>query len=406
MTDFYSVLRKSIESRDLHSPEERKKIYDKARRGMIRKLWASDPPLPEDEITRRIGLFDAAVERIEGDLDPARSGGPEAHAVPEPPMLLQPLPATSETPKTSPAKALTVTQGSSVDDAEALPALFRREDDTKRRVPALPPERLWRDDTSSAGLVDIEESLAQVSRVAKPARRLRLQLPAIPRIKLPAALPRIRIPRNERAIVQLLSAVIACLAVFIIGFGIYVFLPRSSGPAVAEGGIQISRVVSDATTAAEIPKESVKVTQSFALFDGRDPQVFYSTPDNPVRYDKDADGAFTRVSSSADAAGARAVIGPGLASRLAGQTIRVTLTARSAKEAGALNLRFAYQSGVAISHWQVAKVAPTYGEVGLIWRVPAQRTSKGDALIIEPGIPGDGSGVDIKSIRIDLIAQS
>jgi hypothetical protein len=213
-------------------------------------------------------------------------------------------------------------------------------------------------------------------------------------------------PRNERAMVRLLSAVIACLAVFIIGFGVYVFLPRSSGPAVAEGGVQISRVISDATTAAEIPKESVKVTQSFDLFDGRDPQVFYSTPDNPVRYDKDADGAFTRVSSSADAAGARAVIGPGLASRLAGQTIRVTLTARSSKEAGALNLRFAYQSGVAISHWQVAKVAPTYGEVGLIWRVPAQRTSKGDALIIEPGIPGDGSGVDIKSIRIDLIAQS
>ena len=100
------------------------------------------------------------------------------------------------------------------------------------------------------------------------------------------------------------------------------------------------------------------------------------------------------------------MIGPGLAARLAGQTIRVTLTARSSKEGGAQNLRFAYQSGVAISHWQVAKVAPTYGDVGLIWRVPAQRTSKGDALIIEPGIPGDGSGVDIKSIRIDLIAPS
>jgi hypothetical protein len=300
---------------------------------------------------------------------------------------------------------------SRADDTDALPALFRR-DDGKKPAARLPPERLWRDDTSAAGLVDIEESLAQVSDVTEPARNARpkMRLPALPSIKLPAlphvTLPGVRLPRGEREMVRLLSAVIACLAIVIVGFGVYAFLPRSSGPAVAEGGSQISRVVSDATTAAQIPKEAVKVTQSFDLFDGRDPQVFYSTPDNPVRYDKDADGAFTRVSSTADAAGAKAVIGPGLAARLAGQTIRVTLTARSSKEAGAQNLRFAYQSGVAVSHWQVAKVAPTYGEVGLIWRVPTQRTSKGDTLIIEPGIPGDGSGVDIKSIRIDLIAQS
>jgi hypothetical protein len=148
------------------------------------------------------------------------------------------------------------------------------------------------------------------------------------------------------------------------------------------------------------------VVTSYDVFDGRDPQVFVGTPDNPIRFDKDADGAFTRVSSSADAAGARAVIGPGLASRLAGQTIRITMTARSSKEGGADKLRFAYQSGVAISHWQTATVSSAYGVIGLIWRVPAQRTASSDALIIEPGIPGDGTGVDIKSIRIDLIKQS
>jgi hypothetical protein len=35
------------------------------------------------------------------------------------------------------------------------------------------------------------------------------------------------------------------------------------------------------------------------------------------------------------------------------------------------------------------------------------RTSPtGDFLLIEPGIPGDGTAVDVQSIRIDVIATS
>ena len=68
-------------------------------------------------------------------------------------------------------------------------------------------------------------------------------------------------------------------------------------------------------------------------------------------------------------------------------------------------MRFAYQSGVAISHWQTANLGPDYQAVALTWRVPALQTDRsGDVLLIQPGVPGDGTGADIKSIKIDLLS--
>ncbi len=32
-----------------------------------------------------------------------------------------------------------------------------------------------------------------------------------------------------------------------------------------------------------------------------------------------------------------------------------------------------------------------------------QTSETGDSLLIQPGIPGDGTGVDVKSIRIDVL---
>lgn len=66
-------------------------------------------------------------------------------------------------------------------------------------------------------------------------------------------------------------------------------------------------------------------------------------------------------------------------------------------------MRFALQSGLAVSHWQSADLSPNYATYGMIWRVPAARTTAGDYLLIEPGIPGDGTSVDIRAIRIDIV---
>ena len=153
-----------------------------------------------------------------------------------------------------------------------------------------------------------------------------------------------------------------------------------------------------------MPKRALTVAQTYVIFDGRDPTVFEGTSANPIQFDKDALGGFARISSASGAAGAKAMIGAGLAAELAGKNIRVTIVARSARENGAGSLRFAYQTGLAISFWQEANLGADYTALGMIWRVPALRTNpSGDFLVIEPGIPGDGTAVEIQSIKIDAL---
>lgn len=265
---------------------------------------------------------------------------------------------------------------------EPIPALFRREPET---IDPLPPAH---DEREPGGFGHFEEGFEAIRR------------------RLPRVTWRPRLPGSEQAQVRLLAAVIACLAVCLLGFLVFVFYPRDS-QATAVAGAMTTQTVGDPATAADIPKRPVAVTRSFNLFDGADPTVFVGSPSNPVRFDHDKEGSFSRIASTVDNPGARAVIGPGLAQNLAGRDIRVTLSLRSSHDLGAAKLRFAYQSGVAVSHWQEANAPSDYGEVGLIWRVPAQQTNpKGDYLLIEPGIPGDGTSVDIRSIKIDVIGRS
>lgn len=216
---------------------------------------------------------------------------------------------------------------------------------------------------------------------------------------------------SERHAIQILAGAIAALLIALAAFGGYLlFFARGAGeaaatapPAVASSG-EVRREISDAATATRIAAEDYAVAQSYVVFDGTDPTVFASTPDNPLRFASEA--GFVRVSSTASAPGVRAIIGPGLAERLAGQRVRIAILARATPEFGAMSMRFAYQSGLAVSHWQTANMSTDYQAVAMIWRLPAMRTDpNADYLLIEPGIPGDGTGIDIRAIRIDVLAD-
>jgi hypothetical protein len=104
-------------------------------------------------------------------------------------------------------------------------------------------------------------------------------------------------------------------------------------------------------------------------------------PDNPGRFD----GEFARIATSTSSAGAKVIIGAGLSSRLAGRTIRVTIDARSARENGATSMRFAYQSGVAISHWQTANLSSFPNSA---WSGGCRRSHPWRRLHHQAGIPG------------------
>src|SRR5581483_5743696 len=216
---------------------------------------------------------------------------------------------------------------------------------------------------------------------------------------------------SESARIKLLLGAIGVLLLLLVGLAA-ILLTRGSVPrqTVADPAPSArSPVAIAANPGANLPPPPAPAPsdalETFVIFDGRDPTVFQAASGNPVRFEGDTTGGFARVSSSAADAGVRVLIGPGLAGRLAGRNVRLTITARSASENGALGMRFAYQSGVALSPWQSSNLSPDFAAINLTWRVPTQRTDpNGDYILIEPGIPGDGTGVDVKSIRIDVLS--
>lgn len=404
MNDFYDRLKQSIIEGDVRDTGARVEIYAQARRSMIRQLWAQHPPLAEDEIDRRIGDFDTAVERVEADLAATFDGEdldqppPEDAVYPEPAFEQQVYGWSDYGESDAPPPQVAAYQ----DAADGVPDNLSFDDATQQRADARSISAKPGFATTMGGqpLAEEEAPPARVRWSEDPGARGDLRPTRLPPAR---ARPGRRLSEQDR--VRVLLGTIGVLVVILAGFVVYLLLP--SGDDGVTLPISVRREVSDAATATRIAAEALNVRRSFVLFDGRDPTLFESTPDNPVRLDSDGDGGFVRVASSTNAAGAKAVIGPGLAAQLASQSVRVVITARSSAERGAATMRFAYQSGLAISHWQTADLLPDYATIGLLWRPPAMQTSTSGAnyLLIEPGIPGDGTGTDIRTIRIDLLAD-
>jgi hypothetical protein len=292
------------------------------------------------------------------------------------------------------------------DDAPAYPELDDAEPAEEPAEPVYVEEEdePWPEDAGAGEdwHEDRDEAAPPAPRRARPAARA-----SHPARQLPspgaywAALP------EKTKIRVLIGAIGALGVVLLVAIVVAMTSVFTDSPGVAEAPAQPGAVVTGAQPATSVASEAAEVTQSFTLFDGSDPTVFESSPDNPVRFDKGSDGqGFARISSSTASPGVRLNIGPGIADRLAGQPVRVVIVARAARENGAANLRFAYQSGVALSHWQTADLAGGDTSYGLVWRVPRLQTDpNGDYVLIEPGIPGDGTAAEIRSVRLDLLAK-
>ncbi|MBN9027784.1 MAG: hypothetical protein J0H20_19870 [Rhizobiales bacterium] len=171
--------------------------------------------------------------------------------------------------------------------------------------------------------------------------------------------------------------------------------PKSPAPATAEARPAPQPAAEPAGTLA---------LETLNLFDGRDPSVFQSMPDNPVRFEGDTQGGFARVSSSINSTGSRITVGRGVYERLSGRTIRIVVVARAASGAPSHSLRFAYQNGRSLSPWKDGVIGADYAPLSTTWTVPKDRGGpETDAVLIEPGIPGDGTAADIKSVRIEVL---
>ncbi len=157
-------------------------------------------------------------------------------------------------------------------------------------------------------------------------------------------------------------------------------------------------------TPAITPPPGPAAAETLVLFDGHDPAAFKSAPDNPVRFEGGTDGGSVRISSSAGSNGARLIVGPGVYQQIAGRQIRVVVVARGAAGSPASSLRLAYQNGRQLSGWSDLKLGDTYQSLAMTWTMPKKRQgAEGDAVLIEPGIPGDQTAADIRSVSIDVL---
>lgn len=346
--------------------------------------WAPDPPPKPKPLTRHaVEERSRAVEERSRAVEAALRGAIFDDDLPAPPAARAAPPVAYDEPEDDPPPF------DEPDDRYDTGYRDEPEDDRAGDNPA-GDERGWAvEETSRSGRPLFDVPLDDDDDDVAPA-------PARPRRRPPP-------PAADRRRVRILLGAVAGLGVLLLAATAYLVVPLLVGASdvpTATG----RPPVSGPETAARIPTEAADVAETFTLFDGRDPTVFEGAAGNPVRYAGSPDGGFARISTSAGSAGVRARIGPGLANRLAGRNIRVTMVARSSRENGATSLRFSYQSGVAISHWQTANLASDFTPLGLEWRVPTARTDpNGDYLIIEPGIPGDGTATDVQSIRIEVL---
>jgi hypothetical protein len=421
MTDFYALLKQSIIERDIRDASDREAVYAQARQAIIKQLWAFRPPLAADEIDTRVGAYDSAVEQIEKDLKAefARdSAKRRTETVPSPRVRRK---AEPPPPDPEPLTELEAVREADDDDDDgndeiAAPPLAEWRHEEGGDVPPLDDE----DEAYERGIpragtdtafrrrapadAEVEDDQADVSgydedrgeeRRAGEHERWRDDGKIVARTNWWLSF-------SDRDKIQILAGAIAALAIALVALLAYLYFSRDTSTGVTLD-IGVRREVSDAATASKIAAEPLEATASYSVFDGRDPTIFATTPNNPVRFV--SEGGYARVSSSVSAPGAKVHIGPGLAARLAGKPVRVTIVARASEDNGAASMRFAYQSGVAISHWQTANLSSQYEAVGILWRLPAMRTDPdGDYVVIEPGIPGDGTGVDIQSIKVDVLA--
>lgn len=422
MSDLYSVLKQSIIERGLHSPRDRAEVYAQARDAMTRQLWAFDPPLDEDEIDARIDAFNVAVTRIEDDLqqifatDQADDDAwPDMGSGPEPAYV-----SLEGRSREIEAVLREETEPGQSARAEPISAPLAAEYDA--RDPVLYDSTTLDDDTPSYAASELysdeidEPDAEAIDSMRGPGRHETDWPPdgydeedePLASDDSYAGQPHVsrRVARRDRKQIRFLLIIIAALLLLLVGIGAYILAPLIVQSAPGDAIVESAAPAAESNVQAAPSDPAPAVAETFALFDGSDPTVFLADSDNPIRFDSDAIGSFARIATSTSSAGARAAIGPGLAQRLAGRNIRVMMDSRSAPENGAANFRFAYQSGLAVSHWQSASLSSDYADTSLFWRPPTLRTSRSnDYLIIEPGIPGDGTAVDIRAITIEVLDE-
>jgi hypothetical protein len=113
MADYYPVLSRAIAGLESNAPEQRRAVYERARKALVVQLRGYSPPLSESEITRERLALEDAVRRLEADAR-APSRAPEPTRAVAPPADEPIAPPSADDEPAAPAVS-----ASQPDDGEA-----------------------------------------------------------------------------------------------------------------------------------------------------------------------------------------------------------------------------------------------------------------------------------------------
>ena len=68
MADYYSVLSSAVSKLENNVETARRGLYDRARKAVMTRMRAMDPPVTDDTINAELAALEAAIGRIEGDI--------------------------------------------------------------------------------------------------------------------------------------------------------------------------------------------------------------------------------------------------------------------------------------------------------------------------------------------------
>ncbi|SHG74865.1 hypothetical protein SAMN02745157_4747 [Kaistia soli DSM 19436] len=395
MSHLETALRRAIADLDPSDREARRIALGNVRASMLRLLAVYDPPLSAEAIERKIDEVDAYIRAIEADFAPT-----PARAAVEP---------TPDAPLAS----------SDFDEEyEAGDEDYVDEDPDEG-----PFDEDDLEDQSLEGDQDIEPDVDEASEPLNETRGLSVKTLAL-------------IAGGLVGFLVILIAGLYLAQQMTLGSTTPTTVEQSAG-GTAPAATESAPPSTDTLESTDVPAEAVPpptqsappadnpsesavaapdavpevvspagppATESLVLFDGHDPSGFKSASDNPVKFEGSADAGFVEISSSASANGARLIVGPGVYQRIAGHDIRIVVAARGARDNPAATLRLAYQNGHQLSGWSDLKLGSDFQSLTMTWKVPKERTGgEGDAILIEPGIPGDQTAADIRSVTIDLL---
>lgn len=405
MTHLETVLRRAVAGLDPSDREGRRRAFGDVRAQMMRLLAVYEPPLSADEIEGKIDELDTIIRRLEAEYGEAATE-PAAPAAQEAPSDFSDEYEAGEEdlvldePDEGPFD---------LDDGEVADG----EEPVEEPPPATRGSVIARIAAVGLALVIIAAGAGFLVYLAsEPSRQQTAEAPQATSPEPQASEPVTpadtappQSPTPEPSAPPAASEPATAVAPAPVETPTSVAPPEPTPAEPAGDATAPAPSTAPASTPSSTPAPpSGPVAESLILFDGSDPGMFRSTADNPVRFDGYPAGGTVRISSSANSNGARLRVGPGVYQRIAGRHVRILVVARAAPDDPADALRFAYQNGRRLSPWSDQKLSDDFQTLVLDWTVPAERTgSEGDSLLIEPGIPGDGTAADIRSVTIDVL---